>query len=122
MKRIDLPESIHVVQGPVGPQLRGPALELRKLASSLRTLRDASNGFVCRVGSVKLYVTDDRNDPHAVGRIALPREAWNILASKFIEVTAGLEETPFDFGDCGYLYPRPDPDLGIELVGDPESG
>jgi hypothetical protein len=121
MKTIDLPEAIQVVQGPVGPRFRGPAPELRKLAESLRTLRNAPIGLVCHVGSIELYVTEDPNDPHGVGRISLPREAWNILASKIIEVTAGWEKTPFDFGDCGYLDPRPEPDLGIELLGDPET-
>jgi hypothetical protein len=118
--RLNLPASVEVVQGPRGPRLRGPALALRELAASLRTLRDAPIGLVCYVGSVELYVTNDPKDPHNKGRIALPRDAWNILASKFTEVTYGYEESPFDFGDCGYLYPRPDPDLGVELVGEPD--
>lgn len=42
------------------------------------------------------------------------------MASKFTEVTAGWEDSPFDFGDCEYLYSPADPDLGVELVGDPE--
>jgi hypothetical protein len=67
-----------------------------------------------------LYVTNNPKDPHRRGRIALPPNAWNILASKFAEVATGWEESPFDFGDCGYLHPRPEPDLGVELVGEPE--
>jgi hypothetical protein len=43
--------------------------------------------------------------------------AWNIAASKFIEVATGREKSPFDFGDCGYLRPRPDVDIGVELRG-----
>jgi len=120
MKRIDLQSSVEVIEGPNGPRFRGPALALRELASSLRTLRDAPLGLICHVGSIELYVTDDPNDPHREGRVAFPREAWNILASKFTEVTSGREDSPFDFGDCGYLYPRPELDLGIELVGEPE--
>jgi hypothetical protein len=64
MKRIDLQSSVEVVQGPNGPRFRGPALALRELASSLRTLRDAPLGLICQVGSIELYVTDDPNDPH----------------------------------------------------------
>lgn len=120
MKTINLPPGVEVVQGPNGPRFRGPALALRKLASSLRTLRAAPLGLVCRIGSVELYVTDDPNDSHQKGRIALPRDAWNILASKFIEVTAGLEVSPFDFSDSGYLHYRSELDLGVELVGKPE--
>ena len=106
--------------GPDGPRFRGPALSLRGLAESIRVLSEAPLGLVCRVGAVELYVTEDPSDSHAKGRIALPRDAWNILSSKFVEVTAGWEESPFDFGDCGYLYPRPEIDLGVELVGEPE--
>ena len=53
-------------------------------------------------------------------RIAMPADAWNIMASKFIEVAIGWEESPLDFNDCGYLYPRLDTDLGVELVGEPK--
>jgi len=42
------------------------------------------------------------------------------MASKFIEVATGWEESPLDFNDCGYLYPRLDTDLGVELVGEPK--
>lgn len=118
--RIKLPALVEIVQGPKGPRFRGPALAIRELSESIRTLRDVPPGFVCYVGSVELYVTNDFNDPHCRGRIALPCHAWNILASKFTEVTSGWEKSPFDFGDCGYLYPRPKPDLGVELVGEPE--
>ena len=85
----------------------------------LRELSTAPRGLVCRLGSIGGYVTKDPDDPAAHGRVALPDHAWKILASKFTEVTEGWEESPFDFADCGYLYPKPDPDLGIELVGDP---
>lgn len=120
IKRLNLPASVEVVQGPRGPRFRGPAPALRELAASLRTLRNSPLGLVCYVGSVELYVTNDPKDPQCRGRIALPRKAWNILASKFTEVATGWEESPFDFGDCGYLYPRPETDLGVELVGEPE--
>lgn len=120
MKTINIPDTIELIQGPNGPRFRGSALALRELSSSLRFLSKAPLGFVCKVGSVELYVTNDPNDPHGKGRISLPNDAWNILVSKFIEVTAGWEESPFDFGDCGYISPRSFPDLGVELVGEPE--
>jgi hypothetical protein len=120
MMILNLPASVEIVQGPRGPRFRGPALALRELAASLRTLRDAPVGSICTVDSVELYVTNDPKDPNNSGRIALPNDAWNILASKFTEVTWGYEKSPFYFGDCGYLYPRPDPDLGVELVGKPD--
>jgi len=121
MKTIETPSEVQIVQGPSGPRFRGPALPLRALAESLRSLSIAPLGLVCHIGSIELYVTNDPHDSHAQGRIALPRDAWNILASKFVEVTAGWEESPFDFGDCGFLHPRPNPDLGIELVGEPKT-
>jgi hypothetical protein len=54
------------------------------------------------------------------GWCVLPGEAGNCLASKFTEVTYGSEESPFDFGDCGYLYPSPYADPGVEPVGEPD--
>jgi len=106
MMRIDLPETMKIIQGPKGLRFKGPAFAIRQLASSLRNLRDAPLGLVCTIGQIE-------------GRITLPREAWNILASKFLEVATGREESPFDFGDCGYLHPIPVLDIGIELVGEP---
>jgi hypothetical protein len=120
MRRIDLPETVKIVQGPNGPRFKGPAFAIRQLASSLRDLRDAPLGLVCSVGQVELYVSDKVDNPHGKGRVVLPRKAWNILASKFVEVATGWEESPFDFGDCGYLHPAPLLDLGVELVGEPE--
>ena len=120
MRRIILPKTVKIVQGPKGPRFKGPAFAIRQLALSLRDLRDAPQGLICSVGEIELYVTDNPNDPHGKGRIMLPREAWNILASKFVEVATGWEESPFDFGDCGYLHPIPVLDLGVELVGEPE--
>lgn len=120
MMRIDIPEKVKIVKGPKGPRFKGPAIAIRQLAFSLRKLRDAPLGLVCSVGEIELYVSDNPNDPHGKGRIMLPRKAWNILSSKFVEVATGWEESPFDFGDCGYLHPAPVLDLGVELVGDPE--
>ncbi|MBN2267738.1 MAG: hypothetical protein JW725_05385 [Candidatus Babeliaceae bacterium] len=119
MKEIQLPTSIEIIQGPNGPRFKGPALAIRELATSLRVLQDAPAGSVCYVGSLELYVTNNPHDPYNKGRIALPKNAWNILASKFVEVTCGWEESPFDFSDCGYLFPEPTIDIGVELVGEP---
>lgn len=54
--------------------------------------------------------------------VVLPPDSWGIVASKFAEVVGGWEESPFYFGECGYLSPRPEPDIGIELVGTPVAG
>ena len=121
MIEITLPKGIEIVQGPYGPRFKGAARALRELASQLRILRDAPLGFTCRVGSVTLYVTDNTADIRGRDRVSMPPQAWNILASKFTEVTYGWEDSPFDFRDCGYLSPPPEPDLGVELDGDPES-
>ena len=119
MKLLELPPGVEIVAGPNGSRFRGAALPLRRVAEMLRELSTAPSGLVCRVGSITVYVTNDPDDPAAHGRVALPDHAWKVLASKFTEVTEGWEESPFDFADCGYLYPKPDPDLGIELVGGP---
>lgn len=120
MNQIDLPKTIEIVQGPKGPRFKGPASGIIQIASLLRDLCHAPLGLICLVGQIELYVTDNPNDPHGKGRIMFPRETWNILASKFIEVATGWENSPFDFGDCGYLNPAPILDLGVELVGEPE--
>jgi hypothetical protein len=93
---------------------------MQELAAGLRSLQNAPLGFVCRVGSVTLYVTNDPADVLSQGRVSMPPDAWSVLASKVIEVTAGWEDSPFDFSECGFLAPPPTPDIGVELVGEPE--
>lgn len=122
MDKIPLPEGIEIVQGPRGARFKGPAGPLCELADQLRSLRDAPAGYMCSVGSVTLCVTEFVPQVDPQSPVSMPARAWNILASKFIEVATGWEDSPFDFGDCGYLSPPPNPDLGVELVGDPDSG
>jgi hypothetical protein len=118
MKRLKLPMFVEIVQGPWGPRFRGPAFALKELIEPLRSLQHAPIGMIFCIESIELYVSYSPDDPQNKGRVALPPDAWNILACKFNEVVYGYEETPFDFGDCGYLS-MPALDLGIELVGKP---
>jgi len=48
----------------------------------------------------------------------MPGHAWNIAASVLRDVAYGEYENPFDFGDVGYLAPRPVVDIGVEILGE----
>ena len=76
-------------------------------------------GASAKVGGYIFTLLSEIPDIPNPTEVCMPPDAWNIFASKIGEVGSGMEETPFFFGDCGYLYPPPDPDVGVELVGDP---
>lgn len=75
------------------------------------------NRTLVQLDKVELKVSDEitlrYNDANY---IEMPQQAWGILASKFQDVVEGFEENPFDFNDCGYLYPKLSFDIGIEIV------
>jgi hypothetical protein len=50
----------------------------------------------------------------------MPGHAWNVAASVLGDAASGeYQQNPFDFGDVGYLTPRPSPDIGVEVLIDP---
>ena len=118
-----LPEGVEIVSGENGPVFRGAATALSPAVTEfLLQLSHKSVGSRVRVGRFVLCSSNEIPvipDPLVV---VLPPDAWNIVASKFAEVVGGWEESPFYFGDCGYLLLRPEPDVGIELVGTPLEG
>ena len=118
-----LPEGVEIVSGENGPVFRGAATALFPAVTEfLRQLSHRPVGSRVRVGRFVLCSSNEIPvipDPLVV---VLSPDAWNIVASKFAEVVGGWEESPFYFGDCGYLSPRPEPDVGIELVGTPLEG
>lgn len=115
-----LPENVEIVTGVNGPLLRGPASALFPAIIVLFwELSHKPVGSRVRMGMFEFRSSNEIPlipDPLVV---VLPPDAWNILASKFAEVVSGREESPFYFAECGYLSPRPEPDIGIELVGPP---
>jgi hypothetical protein len=61
---------------------------------------------------VSKYVTADRERE---SWIELPPAAWRMMASKFLEVSIGMENNPFDFSNCGFIDGMP-LDIGIEIT------
>lgn len=118
-----IPDGVEIVAGEKGPVFRGPATALFPAVTEfLRQLSHMPVGRRVRVGKFVLCSSNEIPvipDPLVV---VLPPDAWNIVASKFAEVVGGWEESPFYFGDCGYLSHCPEPDVGIELVGTPLEG
>lgn len=117
---LELPAGIEVLQKPSGLRFRGTARALLLWSDRLRTLRDSPVGTRVPVADWELVVAAVPPAERPRRAIHLPPDAWNIAASKFAEVATGWESSPFDFRDCGYLSPPPDPDIGVELVGEPE--
>ena len=119
MRAFEIPPGCELVGGERGPVFRGPADAILRLADALRILRTAPTGYFVELPGVVLVVASFPRSKPSPDTVRLPRDAWNILASKFAEVAVGREESPFYFGDCGYLSAPPSPDLGVELVGEP---
>jgi hypothetical protein len=99
--------------------LRGRARAVVEAAEALRDLRDQPEGTIAVVGKWALVVSEFIPDERDARSIVMPGHAWNIAASILRDVGYGDYLSPFDFGEVGYLNPRPDPDIGVELVGPP---
>jgi len=117
--KLVLPVGIVVVDSPKGLRFQGTATALLRLSEVLHRLKEAPDGSRFTVGDWIVGVFGDQPLLDSPKLIALPRTAWSILSSKVAEVASGIEKTPFDFSDCGYLWPPPDPDIGVERVGAP---
>lgn len=115
--RIDLPKGMmsHIEDDKV--RFIGTTNNLTELAKELRRLSEFENGDLIKLDRFDLKVSEEKTTYIGDKKtIEMPTQAWNIFASKIIEVVNGYEESPFFFNDCGYLYPRLDFDIGVELI------
>jgi hypothetical protein len=117
-RTLELPPGITIVARRTGLRFRGDATALLALAEWVRTL-SRSRVTELTVNDWRLLASDEVPSEPDNRIVVLPAHAWNIAASKFAEVATSWEKSPFDFGDCGYLIPRPQPDVGVELIGQP---
>lgn len=94
----------------------GNSKNLIELAKSIRGISQFSVGDVVCLDNIILRVSDEiTHFMHEKNTIEMPNHAWSIFASKILEVVDGIEDSPFYFNNCGYLYPRLTFDIGIEL-------
>jgi hypothetical protein len=112
------PSDLELTETERGLLLKGPAhviddfcrIELRRLAS-------LGHGCGMTCGTWRLMVSDHIVEPPLLRTIAIPAGAWNIAASVLADVAYGEYDSPFYFGDVGFLQPPPEPDIGVELAG-----
>ena len=122
-RSFQLPDGVEILVGARGPIFRGTAASVFPgVTDFLRELASLPVGRGVRVGKFYFYSSNEIPLNLDSTVVVLPPDAWNIAASKFAEVAAGWEDSPFYFGDCGYLQTRPEPDVGIELIGAPLQG
>ncbi len=118
--QIKVPNAITIVYFPDKVRFIGEAQDIALFAEKFRQLSKFNDGDLCKLDKLTLkvsnYITLDIHKEHW---IELPPDAWNILASKFLDVVDGYEDNPFDFNDCGYtdklLF-----DIGIEVTDLPQ--
>ncbi len=115
--KIDLPKGMSSRIADDKIRFIGTTNSLTYLAHEIRKLNLLENGDLIKLDKVDLKVSDEiTNFTNDKKMIEMPRQAWNIFASKILEVVDGYEDSPFDFNDCGYLSPRLDFDIGVELI------
>ncbi|WP_439185900.1 hypothetical protein [Carboxylicivirga taeanensis] len=115
--RIDLPKGMSSRIDDNKIRFIGTSNNLIELAHEIRKLNLMENGDFIKLDKVDLRVSDEiTNFINDKKLIEMPRQALNIFASKILEVVDGYEDSPFDFNDCGYLSPRLDFDIGVELI------
>jgi len=104
--RFQIPAGIELVVGSKGPIFRGVATAIYPaLVAAVREVELLPVGALVLLGPFKLCVSDDRRYFVDAKTVVLPPDAWGIVASKFAEVAAGREDSPFYFADYGYLHP-----------------
>ena len=118
-KSFKLPEGIEVIELQDGLTFRGTAEQINQLANEIRQLSNLKNNEKVKFGQYLFIISDLVPTTANKGTVQLPNHAWNIMASKFSEVANSWEESPFNFNDCGYINPKLEFDLGVELVGQP---
>ncbi|MFL6098805.1 MAG: hypothetical protein ACJ71T_02500 [Actinomycetales bacterium] len=118
--RFELPEGVWAVEYAQGLRLRGYEQAVAEAAERLRVLKDEAEGYSVRLGSWSLQVSEYVPAMRREKIVTMPGHAWNIAASVLRDAAYGeYRQNPFDFGEVGYLRPRPRPDIGVEVLIDP---
>lgn len=118
-KSFKLPAGIEVIELQDRLRFKGTANQIDLLAHEIRQLSTLKNNWKVKLGDYTFITSDLMPIFPKSGTIQLPYRAWNVMASKFSEVANNWENSPFDFNDCGYITPKLDFDIGVELVGEP---
>ena len=118
-KTFNLPKGIEVVEHQDGLIFKGSAEQIDQLADEIRQLSTLKNNEKVKFGQYRFIISDFIPATQNKGTVQLPNHAWNIMASKFSEVANSWEDSPFNFNDCGYINPKLEFDIGVELVGQP---
>ena len=118
-KSFKLPKGIEVIELQDRLRFKGTAHQIDQLANEIRQLSTLKNDQKVKLADYSFITSDLVPTLSKSGTIQLPNHAWNIMASKFSEVANNWEDSPFYFNDCGYINPKLDFDIGVELVGEP---
>jgi len=113
---LSLPENVDIEY--LGDKIKtvGTQGEISKFADEIRKVSKLSDGQLARVDKYILKVSDYiTEDGLRENWIELPSWGWNVIASKFKEVTCKYEENPFYFNACGCTDEIP-LDIGVEVT------
>jgi hypothetical protein len=115
--KIELPVGVTSKLYPDKIRFIGDKDSISVFAERIRNLKDLKTGALVKLGEIKVGVSEEITYRFFEKNfVEMPGHAWNIFASKIQDVVEGFEENPFDFNDCGYLYPKLQFDIGVEIT------
>jgi len=113
--RLNLPKTIKSIHTDEKLKFIGTKGDIVILIKEIRKIALLKEGQLAKLRNYTLKVSDHRTeDRFKENWIEFPAWVWAIMASKFLEVTEGLEENPFYFNSCGCTDESP-LDIGVEV-------
>jgi hypothetical protein len=117
--KLTLPKEVVIISDPSRIRFQGGAEQILVLSKELEKISFLNDGDYAELKPFKFYVSSVVVHDYNANNFYLPMDAWRIMAAKFREVASSWEDSPFDFNDCGYISPKLERDIGVELIGDP---
>ncbi len=118
-KKFNLPDGMDLIELDNKLRFKGTADQIDRLSSEILKIAELKKNQKYKLGKFIFSVSDTIPTDFDLHHVRILADAWKIMSLKFREVANSWESSPFDFNDCGYLDPKLEFNLGVELVGEP---